>query len=285
MAKFTSLVQFSEVFGIDPAIIDRLGVLDPTLSVDVPLFVDPLLLSHSRHSEMKTARRTYEDYFDRIIRLLLKSQRAKDFAWESAKALLLFPEIKGTCLGYGATIDGSGVGKKYQDILIDRAVKIVGLGIDDPDLFVSTALLESGIGADRVSDMTVNASLEKFEAFNNRIAPKLGLKTEELLVTVTRAGRFTRNPLAAKPTPVVLVPLDVLRRLPIATDWDSAMDAASANAAIRHRVNQHIGNVWAIRTKKDKEEVRNRVYSSTEAFKALLARISHIDSRFSHASG
>lgn len=35
---------FSKHFGVDPSALDDAGFLDPFLTVDLPLFIDPLLL-------------------------------------------------------------------------------------------------------------------------------------------------------------------------------------------------------------------------------------------------
>jgi len=47
LSKITSAVRFSRHFGIDPARLAAVGVLDPTLNVDTALFIDPMLLEHS----------------------------------------------------------------------------------------------------------------------------------------------------------------------------------------------------------------------------------------------
>ena len=41
------------------------------------------------------------------------------------------------------------------------------------------------------------------------------------------------NPFEKADTPIILVPADILRDLPIATDWSDVADAASKNAALR----------------------------------------------------
>ena len=109
MSKITRVIQFSSQFDIDPSTLDQLGVLDPTLNVDTPLFIDPLLLSSSRHKEIsKGAHGTYENFFRQIIKLLRASKVRGDVAWRAAERMLRFPEVRGTCLGYGASsVSGS----------------------------------------------------------------------------------------------------------------------------------------------------------------------------------
>lgn len=41
------MALFSEVFGVDPASLEQYGALDISLSSDLPLFIDSLLLFES----------------------------------------------------------------------------------------------------------------------------------------------------------------------------------------------------------------------------------------------
>jgi hypothetical protein len=92
---------FSTHFGVDPALLSKHGVFDPTLNVDTLLFPDPLLLEASAHQEMRDAKTTFDDYFEKIRRLLLHGGGDPSHAGsKAAQRLLAFPEIAGTCLGY-----------------------------------------------------------------------------------------------------------------------------------------------------------------------------------------
>ena len=103
MAKITNPIRFSKHFGCDPKLLKELGVLNPTLNADVRLFIDPLLLEGSLHQEMCAgAHSTYQQHFTTVIKLLRGCQQENDAAWKGAVRLLSFPEIKWTCLGYGA---------------------------------------------------------------------------------------------------------------------------------------------------------------------------------------
>ena len=137
MAKIRDPKCFSDHFRLPPDQLVRLGVLDPILNVDTRLFVDPLLIARSCHREISTgARSSYEQHFTRVIKFLRASRERGDVAWRTAQRLLSFPEIKWTCLGYGAqSISGSGSGAEMTAQFMDTARQIVQLGVDDPDLF------------------------------------------------------------------------------------------------------------------------------------------------------
>lgn len=277
MAKIKNPLQFSCHFGIDESKIKSLGVLDPTLNVDAKLFIDPLLLKRSRHEEMRQAEATYKSFFTDIIKLLQASRREGDIAWRTAYKKLLFREIKGTCLGYGAaSIRGSGFGPKLTAQITATAKEIVDLGVTDPDLFIALPLLEENIGPDLVSDMTTNIIIADLIKFNDRIIKVLNIPTSKFVIK----GEITylsKNPIEPQPTPVILVPLDVLRDLPVANDWDQVCQSAAENAELRDKVSRLIGEIWKAKIRKDKERIRDSALSSYEAFTVLLETIHGID--------
>lgn len=273
MAKIKDPLQFSHYFRISEKQLNRLGVLDPTLNVDTKLFIDPLLLGKSSHLEMRKAKKTYENFFKKIIKLLAASKKEDDVAWRAAYKQLLFGEIKGTCLGYGASsIRGSGFGKQLTRRVANTAKEIVDLGIDDPDLFTVLPLLEEGVGPDLISDMTTHIIISDLAKFNDKICKKLKISTEEFHVDRIKA-QFPRNPKERSHTPVILVPADVLRELPLAKDWEEVCDVARKNTELRDKVNRLIAEIWKAKTRKTKMEIRKKALSKKDAFNVLLETI------------
>ena len=285
MAKARNPISFSQHFGIDPAAMVRAGVLDPTLSMDTRLFIDPLLLSNSRHLEISQgARSTYERHFSTIIKFLAKSTNTDDVAWRSARRLLSFPEIKWTCLGFGgSSVSGSGSGTEMTGQYIETARQIVALGIDDPDLFVAMALFEEGVGPDRISDMTTNVILGDLIKFNERILNELGVPGQQTTITLRNgqaySGILAHNPFLRDGEPVILVPADILRKLPVATDWSEIADAASKNKELRNRVNRDIAKLWKIKSRKDKDKLKRWALSGKDEFESFLDMIRSADAK------
>ena len=219
MGKIRNPIRFSEHYGIDAKELEGRGILDPTLNADTKLFIDPLLLEGSSHTEVSDdARQTYEDHFGTVIKFLARAKTPSDVAWKSAARLLSFPEIKWTCLGYGAqSVAGSGSGSEMTSQYIETARQIVELGIEDPDLFVAMALFENGVGPDRISDMTSNVILGDLITLNERILPELGVPTQPMRITLKNGksytGQLAANPYIGSGEPLILVPSDMLRDL------------------------------------------------------------------------
>jgi hypothetical protein len=183
--------------------------------------------------------------------------------------MLAFPEINGTCLGYGGgSIHGSGFGSKLSDRILNVASEIVEIGIDDPDLFIAMSIFESDIGPDRISDMTTNIVIKAISEFNLRILKELGLEGEDF-----GHGRYLRNPFESKRTPIILLPKDILRDLPIASDWDGIAAAANHNDELRGRVNNQIASIWTVKSKREKGQLKAEALASRDAFNTLLDSI------------
>ena len=276
MAKIRNPAPFSDFYGVPTETLFQLGILDPTLNVDTRLFIDPLLLTRSHHPEMSIgARRTYEQHFTKVIKFLQATTTINDVAWRTARRLLSFPEIKWTCLGYGAlSVSGSGSGSGLTDQLFDTACEIVRLGVDDPDLFVAMALFEEGIGPDRISDMTTNVIFPDLLHFNARMLRELNVPTNQQTLRLKNGTRYDvslpNNPFIPEGGPVVLLPSDILRDLPVATDWSEVADAASKNEQLRNDVNYHISKLWEGKSREGKNQIKEWAMSSKEKFEQLL---------------
>lgn len=270
MPKVIRPVLLSTYFAVPKQKLKRLGVFDPILNVDTKLFIDPLLLEGSAHPEIADSQRTFFAYFASLVSLLASSQKEGDLPWRTAFRRLSFSEIKGTCLGYGAaSIHGRAVGPKLAARLTRTAKEIIDLGIRDPALFLALPLLEEDVGPDLISDMTTRVILPNLAAFNARIAKTLRLTTEQFSLAGIVA-QFAVNPLEARHTPIILVPLDVLRDLPVANDWDEVCAAAEHNETLRNQVNELIGNIWQVKTRKDKDIIRGNALKNRAAFEKLL---------------
>jgi hypothetical protein len=274
MAKIKNPISFSEHFKIAPSKLKLLGVFNPTLNVDTKLFIDPVLLEKSQHSEFsKNAISRYRKYFEDIITLLKASKFQGDIAWRNAERRLRFSEIPFTCLGYGAaTIHGSAWGRSIRNSVLATGKEIIDLGVEDPELFSLMALFEAGVGPDRISDMTTRIILEDIVFFTSRISSKLKIPTNAFKIS-GQTWQIPRNPKESKFVPVFLLPLDILRSLPVASDWSEVDDVVSENETIRNRVNKQIGEIWKAKTRKEKEKLREVILSNKTNFMTLLNAI------------
>ena len=274
MAKITTPIQISKYFGTPESELNRLGVLNTTLNVDTELFIDPLLLARSAHKELRDARITYESYF-RLVEGLLRGIRTEnDVAWKAAFKHLSFPEVRGTCLGYGAgSTAGSGSGPGMARRLLATGQQIVAMGVEDPDLFAAMALFEKDFGPDLISDMTTNIIFSELADFNDRVTSALGLPGREFHISLANGKKYNRsfieNPLV-NGTPLILVPMDVLRPLPVATSWRDVQAASEENDEFRQSLSQDVAEMWSRKTLENKDQLKRWAMTDKSMFEMLL---------------
>lgn len=269
-------VQFSLYFGIEKQILEGLGILDPILNVDTKLFIDPMLLERSIHPEMNTASNALVGFFEMIIKLLIQSKIEGDVAWKAAYKKFLFKEISGTCIGYGSGIHGSGWGPVKARKVTNTAKQIIDIGVRDADLFMAIPLLEDNIGPDLISDMCTNIILERLLDLNERVISELRLDTSTFKFGL-REVELPQNPTESKKAPIILLPFDILRELPLANDWQEVCTVASENEILRNQVNALIGEIWRTKSKQKKSAVREKALASSDAFMSLLNTIREAD--------
>jgi hypothetical protein len=273
VAKLPKPVLFTKHFKVDPKKWDSLGLFDPSLNVDTPLFIDPLLLSASANPTIRDdANEAYIAHFKKVIKFLPHaSKETNNAAWKAAKQLLTFPEIRGTCLGYGAgSTRGAAFGRKKTAQVLKTAKEIVDLGIQDPDLFVAMSLFEDKIGPDLISDMTTNVIISALTKLNETVAATLKLPTSQFNIGPL-SRKLIPNPYNPK-TPILLVPKDILRDLPIAKNWDDIQNAITTSTDLREAVNSRVARIWADAAhQKDKDKLRQEILHSKVHFEAYLA--------------
>jgi hypothetical protein len=122
--------------------------------------------------------------------------------------------------------------------------------------------------------MTTNVILGDLLKFNERILVELNVPVQSTTIRLKNGQSYTArlaaNPFVGRGEPVILVPADVLRDLPIATDWSDVADAASKNLEIRNRVNRQIAQMWTVKSRKDKDVIRRWALSDKGSFETFM---------------
>lgn len=280
-------VLFSAEFGIDSKYLEDNGIFDPTLDFDTPLFLDPLMLSQSRHEEFSDgAQEAVVARFTKIYNVLRVSKEPGDKPWKAAYDLFDFGEDKGlsgTCLGYATSgAAGRGFGPVKRRKSLKWAKDVIDLGVKDPELFSALSLFEEGIGADLISDMVLNIAFDCVMNFNRRVLAEieaaLGVTIPKKTYTLKRGTyQLPENPYSDQGHPIILVAADVLRDLPIVEDNVALGRVINQNADLRTDINAAIGEIWKMNDKDRREAIRKRAMASSEAFTKFLDTFKLID--------
>ena len=208
--------RLSDVFGL---VIrqDEVNFVVPHLREDLPLSIDPFLLWKSEQAE-------YQHLHELLVGFVEKV-RIHAIMREVAAAHKLLSEVREPIelgLGYAAgTKRGSAIGPKLGAAIIETFQQVPQLedyGLDHLEIL---ALLVPNIAEDRISDLTASVIKRWLAEFTSSRCKNLDIPTQRYRLTGWDADMLDWCPFDAllpyNPTdgsPVLLVPLNLLRRLP-----------------------------------------------------------------------
>jgi hypothetical protein len=150
-------LYFSDIFNVSEEALDDYGAFNISLLVDLPLFVDPFLLFHSRKPEY----RTLHDEIIRYLRFLRDRSLNGSLDPGLLKAWYTFREVKQTWLGFSQVSNaGHGLGKDFAHALNESLGDIFkSFGeeqITRGSHLEKVCLIKPGVGRDTISDFTTN---------------------------------------------------------------------------------------------------------------------------------
>ena len=271
MPRVKKPVLFSSHFELSPDALKKAGLIDPFLNVDVPLFIDPVLLEKSSNKWVSTSGvKNYRKHFENLIRVLAISQRENDAAWKAAQRQLDLSEPPENGLGYGGSgRSGSSRPDHIREAILRTSKEIITLGAKDPEMISLMGFFEEDVGPDTISDLTTTAILGDLAALTEDFCKKHKVPVfkfdlsprHQLPRFKNRRGRYL---------PLVLVPEDIVRELPIANDWSDIERAAMENARIRERVNRYLAGIAHPTVLERKAALRGAALGSPDDFNFFL---------------
>jgi hypothetical protein len=271
MARIQNPLLFSQHFGIDPIKLKSAGLLDPFLDVDTQLFIDPVLLSHSSNELISVnAMQAFQTHFNNYIRLLSISKREGDAAWKGAQRLLDLGEPPENGLGYGGSgRSGSSRPDRIRDSMMKTSKEIIELGSNDPEMVSLMGFFEEEVGADTISDFTTRVIINELSKITQDFCIENNIEIKEV----------ANNPQIQLPhfldsngrsSSIVLVPIDILRDLPIANDWSDISEAVMLNFNIRDGVNELLGSIAKPTIADRKQALKHFALSSSGSFDEVV---------------
>lgn len=269
MARIQNPLLFSKYFGVDEKELEKSGLIDCFLNVDTQLFIDPVLLEKSEHPKISVdAYKKFREHFTNYVRLLAISKSEGDAAWKGARKLLDLREPAQTSLGYGGSSrSGSSRPDDVREVMMKTAKEIVDLGSLDPEMVSLMGFFEENVGPDTISDFTTRVIIESLAEITNEFCTSHS-------IPVVKSDLLSGCALPVfKGAPVILVPKDIVRDLPIANDWSDIEAAALQNQLIRDRVNQYLASLAKPTLKDRKAALRYAALGSSVAFEHFLGSV------------
>ena len=253
-------------------VLDKNSIFDPILDEDSHFFINLQRLKKTTIPEFSNSYSKIQQYFRKIIKLLdrANSKTSKDTFYRQALKMFDFSEVNGICLGYAKGISGSGFGVVLSHQVMSTAFDIVKSGVVDPEFFELLPLFQENVGPDRLSDMIATLILDDISAFTKRINSELGINQAEY-PTLSFNGEFLINPY--KNDNVLLVPIDILHKLPVAKSWEDIDYVVAQNQAIRTEINFEVASEWnKYAVAERKAYLRREVFENPDACSRVLER-------------
>lgn len=250
------------------------GVFDGMIGIDTSMHINPLMLRNCKEVEFEGAYEEFLSYFMPIMALAKKVQSVSriDRSFREISRRFQFKEIPNTGLGYAADgSHGNGISGKLAQQLAINAVEIVRIGIEDPTIFALLPLFEEGIGADRISDMTIYVLLSRFLAYTERKAKELSLPT---ILFTNKAQTESYHLPHYKGRCLVLIPDSILSDLPMASDPADIDQASGYNSSLRKIICEAIGLTWKDYEEMHKSELKQQLLANTKRLEGILNKVS-----------
>lgn len=274
MARVQDPTLFSAYFGVPPEALFDAGLIDPFLDVDVPLFIDPVLLEKSSSDAIRTAAlRRFRRHFEVLVRMLAISKSENDAAWKGARRQLDLREPPENGLGFGGSgRSGSSRPDDIREEILRTSKEIITLGANDPEMISLMGFFEENVGPDTISDMTTTVIMEDLAQVTNEFCAVHGIPVFSFDVCVKhKLPKFVDG--RGRAVPIVLIPRDIVRELPIAKDWSDIERVAMENARIRERVNKFLAGVIRPTVVDRKRALRRAALESAADFDFFLAAV------------
>ncbi|MCF6344192.1 MAG: chromosomal replication initiator DnaA [Devosiaceae bacterium] len=274
MAKILNPTLFSQYFSVDSQLLEQEGLIDPFIDVDTQLFIDPVLLEKSDYKGISVdAIQRFRDHFRKLIRLIAISKNSGDVAWRNARRFLDLSEPPENGLGYGGSgRSGASRPVDVREAIMATAKEILDLGADDPEMISIMGFLEEDVGPDTISDFTTRVIMPDLARITEEFCNKYRIPIEENdIVTDRQLPRIPNN--SGAMVPMVLVPRDIVRDLPVANDWSDIEAAAYENERIRARVNAMLGTIINPTVADRKLALRSFATGSREDFDLFLQTV------------
>ena len=247
------------------------GVFDPILDEDSHFFINLQRLKNTTVPEFLNSYEKIHEYFRKIIKLLDKAQKkdVSDTYYKQALKMFDFSEVNGICLGYAKGIHGAGFGCRLGSQVIGTAYDIVKAGISDPEFFELLPLFQEKVGADRLSDMIATLILDDIKAYTLRINREFGINKKNYESLCFR-NQLLVNPY--KNDSVLLVPIDILHKLPVAECWEDIDIVVAENSTLRAEMNYEVASEWQkYSTFERKSYLLKEVFTDSDVCKRVLA--------------
>lgn len=238
MPKERSTITLSEHLGVTAEKLEKIGILNTNLGIDLKLFIDPKLIQYSQAPELVNARKRITDYFDTLLKINAQASHS-DRLVVAALRMIAVKEPRGLSIGYGDSRDtGTSIPLSVARASLRSLNEMLSVGYNDLTVMEMLGLFISRFGSDSISDLIAHIIYEDLCEYTQRISRENNFDTKEFTIN-NRKFNLPVHPF--KKTQIIFIPLDVLSDLPLATTWQEIAAAAKHNSRVRDDFNALVG--------------------------------------------
>ena len=260
-------ILFSKEFGVPKQELKTRGVFDVLLNKDSSFFINLKRLKVTNIPEFVGSYENINQFFN-SIGLLLQRSKPGDKLYNTALKKFHFPEVNGINLGFAVGKHGAGFGEKLRKQIIKDAYDIIQSGSIQPEIFHLVSLFEDDVGPDRISDMIARLVYDNIRNYSRRIYRELNI-TAKKYPSYKFVDGIVINPY--KGEELLLLPIDILHKLPIANGWDDIDRVCRENEEFRNQINELIGDEWEkLAISEKKKYVRDWIFKNPTRLKRVV---------------
>lgn len=252
--------RFSAKFKVDPNALRKEGILNPFVDLDTRLYIHPQLLRDSKNTYLKNAYKILQDklaYYIKIIKSI-KKFNSTDISYRTIIKEFKFEEPYGLCIGYSEKgTHGTGLKGKYALKIVNTIYQIQDKSKLDPEILEILPFIEENIGADRIGDMVANIIQEELAKLTQYIVKKYKIKnTKKIQIG---SNTYTLPYAADLKTHILLLPKDILEKLPVANSFDDIQEVVRHNRQLREHFNRIMKLAAKQKISPAKKDIKNSI--------------------------
>lgn len=207
-------LRYSEYFGIDKTIFEKLGIFNGFILHDSEYYLNPKLIKNTDNPFFQSSYQKIQKRFALIISTVEKIQipDKRDYYYKSAIDAIKSKENGYIGLGYSeAGKKGRGIGAGLAESIVLTAYKLIKQDKVEPELFEILGVFKEQISVDRISDMIIKIIEDDILKYTQYIANELKLSVKFYKNHQVPFNHFDNN------SPLYFLPTSLLSKLPI---WD-----------------------------------------------------------------
>lgn len=271
--KLTS-IHYSEYFNVPHEDFTNRGVYDGFINQDSVLHVNPFLLKKCNEPEFQNGYESFLDYFKPIL-LLARNATTNGRYYQEIQKRLEFKEVANTGLGFSKGMLGTGISGKISEQLTQTSIEVIKEGLQDPNFFAILPFIEDGIGADRISDMTIRILLNQFRVYTQRISLDLNLPTKIFKDIEGNTYQLPVNKYNNKN--LIFIPECLLCDMPLARSYDDINSVCDYNDKLRRKVAEVIGLSWKEFNSLHKRELKQYILRNHSLLQMIIDDFKSLD--------